>query len=467
MALEGGERLVLSTLSDLRVDSTGYVDDASVVATTKMFLEDVRDLFETLEGKGFVQRARTMDGFRAYVTAQGRVELRRFEPIPSSTVHVSAAGTSASIEIVPSVTSQTDGADYPQKQDISNPRATDASLPGTERPHPTAETGGGTGKAAIENSPEFEFDQFIPTGTPDTLGREIELLRSRSITDRRKGIELTEATARQSALRLDEARKANGGWGQWSPASGDEDVRKVTHATRLLAAWVRWTRCFPSEPNAQQRAKSRAKSNRGEVQQAIDVLFKNGHAGIYWEAWNFDSGRFSYSLDETFLCDLDLSNRFFNFVSFKRCELSGANFDNSFLMGAQFDYSRLVGAKLRTWVLRRASFIGADLRNVDLTGAKMETALLNDADLSEATLSGVVVDEVCFAGAKLDRAVVSDGHWLRRIAGSGGQDMGLSSLAWRVVADYSDGPLKYRIMPRDKPTWLSLEFWRRLMYKRV
>ena len=41
-----------------------------------MFVEDVRDWLETLEGKGFVERARGTAGFSAYVTAKGKQVLR-------------------------------------------------------------------------------------------------------------------------------------------------------------------------------------------------------------------------------------------------------------------------------------------------------------------------------------------------------------------------------------------------------
>ena len=71
MKLEGGERLVLKTLRDLQGDSTDYVDDARLAASTKMFVQDVRDWLETREGKGFVERTRGIDGFSAYVTAKG------------------------------------------------------------------------------------------------------------------------------------------------------------------------------------------------------------------------------------------------------------------------------------------------------------------------------------------------------------------------------------------------------------
>jgi DNA-binding MarR family transcriptional regulator len=83
MKLEGGERLVLKTLLDRQGDSTDYVDDARIAAATKMLVEDVRDWLETLEAKGFVERARGTDGFSAYVTAKGKQALRLTEPISS------------------------------------------------------------------------------------------------------------------------------------------------------------------------------------------------------------------------------------------------------------------------------------------------------------------------------------------------------------------------------------------------
>src|SRR5271157_3306255 len=82
MKLEGGERLVLKSVADLQGSSTDYVDDSRLAVATKMFVEDVRDWLETLEGKGFVERTRLADGFSAYVTAKGKQALRLTEPIP-------------------------------------------------------------------------------------------------------------------------------------------------------------------------------------------------------------------------------------------------------------------------------------------------------------------------------------------------------------------------------------------------
>src|SRR4051794_41621861 len=57
MKLEGGEKLLLKTLLDLQGEAGDYVDDARLAAATKMFVQDVRDWLETLEGKGLVGEA--------------------------------------------------------------------------------------------------------------------------------------------------------------------------------------------------------------------------------------------------------------------------------------------------------------------------------------------------------------------------------------------------------------------------
>jgi hypothetical protein len=51
------KRLVLTTLLDLQGDSAESVEDTRLAAT-KMFVQDVRDWLETLDGKGFVERTR-------------------------------------------------------------------------------------------------------------------------------------------------------------------------------------------------------------------------------------------------------------------------------------------------------------------------------------------------------------------------------------------------------------------------
>src|SRR3954453_21922212 len=95
MKLEGGGRLVLKTLLGLQGDTGDYVDDARLAAATKMFVQDVRDWLETLEGKGFVERARGTGGFSAYVTAKGKQAPKMPEPIRNSTSGGVSAGSDA------------------------------------------------------------------------------------------------------------------------------------------------------------------------------------------------------------------------------------------------------------------------------------------------------------------------------------------------------------------------------------
>jgi len=119
MKLEGGERLVLKILRDLQGDSTDYVDDARLASATKMIVEDVRDWLETLEGKGFVERARGTAGFSAYVTAKGKQALRLTEPIPSPTPPVPDAGSGASIPVAPPATVRLN----PQEDRAASPKS--------------------------------------------------------------------------------------------------------------------------------------------------------------------------------------------------------------------------------------------------------------------------------------------------------------------------------------------------------
>ena len=77
MALQGSERKILhAILREQQADAAGYVEDSHLAAATKMPVQDVRDWLETLEGKGFVERSRGTEGFSAYITAKGKLELR-------------------------------------------------------------------------------------------------------------------------------------------------------------------------------------------------------------------------------------------------------------------------------------------------------------------------------------------------------------------------------------------------------
>jgi hypothetical protein len=97
MRLEGGERLVLKTLADLQGDSIDDVDDSRLAAAARMFVPDVRDWLETLEGKGLVERTRLTGGFSAHITAKGKQALRLAEPIVDPQPGPTAARSGASI----------------------------------------------------------------------------------------------------------------------------------------------------------------------------------------------------------------------------------------------------------------------------------------------------------------------------------------------------------------------------------
>jgi hypothetical protein len=78
MALQGSERKVLhAILREQRDEAAGYVDDASIARNASLPIDEVRDCLETLAEAGCVQRSVGTDGHSAYITAKGRLELRR------------------------------------------------------------------------------------------------------------------------------------------------------------------------------------------------------------------------------------------------------------------------------------------------------------------------------------------------------------------------------------------------------
>ena len=104
MKLEGGERLVLKMLLELQGDSGENVEDFRVAAATKTAVQDVRDWLETMEGKGFVERARLTEGFSAHVTAKGKLAIRMTEditnPQPVGTASPKSSGSVHTILIL-------------------------------------------------------------------------------------------------------------------------------------------------------------------------------------------------------------------------------------------------------------------------------------------------------------------------------------------------------------------------------
>ena len=78
---QGSERLILQTIADSQKDSAGFVEDTQIAMASKVSIQDVRNWLETLESKGFVERAKQIGGFSAYVTAKGKQRSVSPQPI--------------------------------------------------------------------------------------------------------------------------------------------------------------------------------------------------------------------------------------------------------------------------------------------------------------------------------------------------------------------------------------------------
>ena len=68
---------VLKAVAELPADSAGYVKDGEIAATLNFDLLDVVDYFQMLEEEGLLELARLQEGFAAYITAKGRLTLRK------------------------------------------------------------------------------------------------------------------------------------------------------------------------------------------------------------------------------------------------------------------------------------------------------------------------------------------------------------------------------------------------------
>ena len=95
---QGAEKLIVQTIMNSPKDSAGYVADTQIATASKISVQDVQNWLETLEGKGFVQRAKTSDGFIAYVTAKGKQVLGLTPPDQESRVSDSSQ---TPIKVVP------------------------------------------------------------------------------------------------------------------------------------------------------------------------------------------------------------------------------------------------------------------------------------------------------------------------------------------------------------------------------
>ena len=79
----GAQRLVLQAILDAQGGTANFIQDSGLAQTTGLSLVDLRNWLETLEGDEYINLARTQTGFRASITAKGRVTLSQTQPLPS------------------------------------------------------------------------------------------------------------------------------------------------------------------------------------------------------------------------------------------------------------------------------------------------------------------------------------------------------------------------------------------------
>src|SRR5271166_6762972 len=93
---QGSDRLILQIIVDSPTNSAGYVEDTRIAIASKIELPDVQNWLETLESKGFVERAKQIGGFSAYVTAKGKQALRSTDQVSRG-----SDGRQTPIKVVP------------------------------------------------------------------------------------------------------------------------------------------------------------------------------------------------------------------------------------------------------------------------------------------------------------------------------------------------------------------------------
>ena len=95
---QGSERLILQTNLDSPKNSAGFVEGSKIAEASKTSPQDVQNWLKTLEGKGFVEWAKQIGGFSAFVTAKGEQALRLTSTDQVSTV---SDGSQIPIKISP------------------------------------------------------------------------------------------------------------------------------------------------------------------------------------------------------------------------------------------------------------------------------------------------------------------------------------------------------------------------------
>jgi len=96
--LKGAQRMILQAISDLPKDAGGYVTDAQIAHHTRITLDDLRDLIETLEGDEYVEVARREADLSVSITAEGRLAPRQYLPFSSTAPGPSTSSPSTSAQ---------------------------------------------------------------------------------------------------------------------------------------------------------------------------------------------------------------------------------------------------------------------------------------------------------------------------------------------------------------------------------
>jgi uncharacterized protein YjbI with pentapeptide repeats len=101
-----------------------------------------------------------------------------------------------------------------------------------------------------------------------------------------------------------------------------------------------------------------------------------------------------------------------------RANLEGANLQGADLTGARLSHALLEAAKLAGAILADAQLERADLTDTDLSSARLEAADLKGAVLANANLTAADLRRATLAGARLDGAVVT-GARVHGVVGTG------------------------------------------------
>lgn len=95
----GPLRLVLQACNRTPGEADGWISDAAVARLTDVRLPEVRDCIESLDDRGYVRSARTTDGLKVQITAEGRLFLSQRRRFPDEAERGKVEP--AKVEVVP------------------------------------------------------------------------------------------------------------------------------------------------------------------------------------------------------------------------------------------------------------------------------------------------------------------------------------------------------------------------------